>query len=65
MFLPRRTMDIRSIDPTIRRIFDRRRRQRDLVTLARARSFPRRIPELNRADTRLATSPSPRQTIAS
>lgn len=64
MFLPRRTMDIRSIDPTIRRISDRRR-QRDLVTLARARPFPRRIPELNRADTRLATSPSPRQTIAS
>lgn len=58
-------MDIRSIDPTIRRISDRRRRQQDLVTLARARSFPRRIPELNRADMRLATGPSPRQTIAS
>ena len=58
-------MDIRSIDPTIRRISDRRRRQQDLVTLARARSFPRRIPELNRADMRLATGPSPRPTIAS
>lgn len=65
MFPPRRTMDIRSTAPTIRRIFDRRRRQRDLFPLARARLHPRLVPALNRVDQGPAPTMSPRLTVAS